>query len=171
VHCSTIVGNLADPHPWATRPECSLRLKIRIENPTPGGARFTSAAKARFYELQGSAKLSTGGKRLHFLESHYRKQSAELSARETADHEYRLSACGYDRRGILTLNEIAKIPVVRPAVLVTIPKKARSQPRRNGKVKILVQDGVPVYRAPVVSIEVGRKAGKMRENAETPKAA
>ncbi len=87
-----------------------------------------------------------------------------------ADQEYRLSACGYDRRAILTLDEIANIPVVRPAVLVTIPKKARSQPRRNGKVKILVQDGIPVYRAPVVSIEVGRKAGK-REKAEVPEAA
>jgi hypothetical protein len=60
---------------------------------------------------------------------------------------------------------------VRPAVLVTIPKKARSQPRRNGKVKILVRDGIPVYLAPVVSIKVGRKAGKMREKVERPKAA
>jgi hypothetical protein len=146
-------------------------LKIRIENPTPGGARFTSPAKARFYELQGSAKLSADGKRLHFVESHYRKQSAELSAGVIADQKYRLSACGYDRRGILTLDEIAKIPVVRPAVLVTIHKKAPSQPRRNGKVKILVRDGIPVYRAPVVSIEVYRKAGKMREKLEIPKAA
>lgn len=141
-----------------------LRLKIRIENPTPGGARFTSAAKARFYELQGCAKLSADGKRLHFLESQYRKQSAELSAREIADQEYRLSACGYDGRGILTVDEIANIPVVRPTVLVTIPKKARNQSRRNGTVKILVQNGIPVYRAPVVSIEVGRNAGQTREN-------
>jgi hypothetical protein len=146
-------------------------LKIRIENPTPGGARFTSAAKARFYELQGCAKLSTDGKRLRFLESHYRKQSAELSAREIADQGYRLSAGGYDGRGILTLDEIAKIPVVRPAVLVTTPKKARSQPRRNGKVKILVQDGIPMYRALVVSIEVERKAGKTRQKVQGPKAA
>jgi hypothetical protein len=145
-------------------------LKIRIENPTPGGARFTSAAKARFYELQGCAKLSADGKRLQFLESHYRKQSAELSAREIADQEYRLSACGYDRRGILSLDEIGNIPVVRPTVLVTIPKKARNQSRRNGKVKILVQNGIPVYGAPV-AIEVGRNAGKTRENVERPKAA
>ena len=82
-----------------------------------------------------------------------------------------MTAGGYDGRGILTLDEIAKIPVVRPAVLVTISKKARSQPRRNGKVKILVQDGIPMYRAPVVSIEVGRKAGKMREKVQRPKAA
>jgi hypothetical protein len=147
-------------------------LKIRIDNPTPGGARYTSAAKARFYELQGCARLSADGKRLYFLESHHRKQSAELSAREIADQEYRLTAGGYDgRTGILTLDEIAKIPVMRPAVLVTIPKKARSQPRRNGKVKILVRDGIPVYRAPVVSLKVGRKAGKMREKVERPKAA
>src|SRR5207248_5003352 len=111
----------------------SLPLKVRIENPTPGGARFTSVAKACFYELQGCAKLSADGKRLHFLESHYRKQSAELSARENADQEYRLSACGYDRRAILTLDEIARIPVVRPTVLVTIPKNARSQARRKGE--------------------------------------
>jgi hypothetical protein len=147
-------------------------LKIRIENPTLGGARFTSAAKARFYELQGCAKLSADGKRLRFLESHHRKQSAELSAREIADQDYRLSTRGYDgRTGILTLDEIARIPVVRPTVLVTIHKKARSQPRRNGKVKILVRDGLPIYREPVVSIEVGRKAGKMRETVERPKAA
>jgi hypothetical protein len=131
-------------------------LKVRITNPTPGGAGFTSAAKARFYELQGCAKLSADGKRLHFLESHHRKQSAELSAREIADQEYRLSACGYDRRGILTLDEIAKIPVVRPAVLMAIPKKARRQPRRNGKVRTLVQAGLPMHLAPVVSIEATR---------------
>jgi hypothetical protein len=60
--------------------------------------------------------------------------------------------------------------VVRPTVLVTIPKKARHQSRRNGKVKILVQNGIPVYGAPV-AIEVGRNAGKTRENVERPKAA
>jgi hypothetical protein len=161
-------------------------LKIRIENPTPGGARFTSAAKARFYELQGCAKLSADRKRLRFpigsneihlyksedLESHYRKQSAELSAREIADQEYRLSGIGYDgRTRVLTLDEIANLPAIRPVVLATIPKKMRSYSKRSGKVKILVQNGVPVHRAPVVSIEVGRKAGKMREKVETPKAA
>ncbi len=147
-------------------------MKIRIENPTPGGARFTSAAKARFYELQGCAKLSADGKRLRFLESHYRKQSAELSAQESADQEYRLTSGGYDgRTRILTLDEIANIPVVRPAVLVTIPKKTRRQPRRNGKVRILVQNGVPLYRAPVVSIETGQKSRKVREKVEVPKAA
>src|SRR6185437_2984051 len=125
---ATLLTPILGPHAGSV----SFRLKVRIENPTPGGARFTSAAKARFYELQGCAKLSTDGKRLRFLESHYRKQSAELSAREIADQGYRLSAGGYDGRGILTLDEIAKIPVVRPAVLVTTPKKARSQPRRNG---------------------------------------
>jgi hypothetical protein len=115
--------------------------------------------------------VSANGKRLRFLESHHSKQRAELSARDIADQEYRLSACGYDRRGILTLDEIANIPVVRAAVLVTVPKKARSQPRRNGKVRILVQNGVPMHRAPVVSIEAGRKAGKIREKVEAPKAA
>ena len=43
----------------------------------------------------------------------------------------------------------------------------RRQPLRNGKVKILVQNGIPVYLAPVVSIEAGRMSGKMQEDAES----
>ena len=122
-----------------TRPECTRTLKVRIENPTPGGARFTSVAKARLYETQGCASVSADGKRLRFLESHHRKQSAELSARESADQEYRLSACGYDgRTGVLTLDEISNLPAIRPIVLATIPKKMRSYSGRSGKVKILV---------------------------------
>jgi hypothetical protein len=109
---------------------------------------------------------------LRFLESHHRKQSAELSARESADQKYRLSACGYDgRTGVLTLDEISNLPAIRPIVLATIPKKMRSYSGRSGKVKILVQNGVPISRAPVVSIEVGRKVSKVQEKVEAPKAA
>jgi hypothetical protein len=148
-------------------------LKVRIDNPTPGGARFTSLAKARFYEAQGCARVSADGKRLRFIEDHHRKKSAELSTQQALDEEYRLTQCGYDRRqDVLTLNEIANIPVLRPVVLATIPKKMRSySSRRSGKVKILVQNGVPIHRAPVVSIEAGRKLSKIQKKVEVPKAA
>jgi hypothetical protein len=147
-------------------------LKIRIENPTPGGARFTSLARVRLYEAQGCAKLSADGKRLRFLASHHRKQSAELSAQETADQEYRLTSVGYDgRTAVLTLEEIAHLPSLRPVILATIPKRIRRQAIRNGKVKVLVSNGVPVHCAPVVSIEIGREAPKVEEKREVPKAA
>jgi hypothetical protein len=147
-------------------------LKIRIENPTPGGARFTSAAKARFYEVQGCAKLSADEKRLRFYESHYRKESAELSAKEMADQEHRFSAAGYDsRETVLSLEEIAHLPAVRPVVLATIPKRIRRQSIRNGRVKILVQNGVAMYPAPVVSIASARRVPKIPETVQKPKAA
>jgi hypothetical protein len=92
----------------------NLKVKVRIENPAPDGARFTSRASAQKYVGTGCATLSPDGKRLRFLEDHHRKQSAELSAQETADQEYRLSAHGYDgRAGVRTLKEIANIPVLR----------------------------------------------------------
>jgi hypothetical protein len=147
-------------------------LKVKIENPTRGGARFTSPARARLYESQGCAKLSADGKRLRFYESHHRKQSAELSAQEMADQEHRLSAGGYDsRETVLTLEEIAHLPVLRPVVLATIPKRIRRPSIRNGKVKILVQNGVAVRPAPVVSIDSARGARKIQESVENPKAA
>jgi hypothetical protein len=142
-------------------------LKIRIENPTPGGARFTSLARARLYESQGCAKLSADGRRLRFHESHYRKQSAELSAKEMADQEHRLKAAGYDsRETVLTLEEIAHLPVLRPVVLATIAKRIRRPSIRNGKVKILVQNGVAVPPAPVVSIDSARGARNIQESWE-----
>jgi hypothetical protein len=116
--------------------------------------------------------LSADGKRLRFLESHHRKQSAELSAREVADQEYRLTSVGYDgRTAVLTLEEIAHLPALRPVTLATIPKRIRRQSVRNGKVKVLVSNGVPVLCTPVVSIEIGREVQKVEERVEVPKAA
>jgi hypothetical protein len=95
-------------------------VKIRITNPTRHGARFTSSSRAHLYVGQGCAKLSADGRRLTFVEHHHRKQSAELSARETLDQEFRLSAAGYDSRSdVLTLEEIRNLPALRPVVLAT----------------------------------------------------
>lgn len=151
---------------------CLIALKIRIENPTPGGARFTSPAKASLYVSQACAKLSADGKRLRFIESHHRKQSAELSAQEMADQEHRLTANGYDGQArVLTLDEIAHLPAIRPVVLATIAKKIRRPSFRNGPVKFLMRDGIPAHRAPVVSINSGRSVRDVQENVQAPKAA
>jgi hypothetical protein len=149
-----------------------FQLKVRIENPTPGGAGFTTPAKARVYELQGFAKLSADGKRLRFLELHHRKQSAELSARKSADQEYRLTARGYDgRETVLTLKEISHLPALRPVVLATKPKRFRKSRIRHGEVKVLMQNGIPARDAPVRSIAVNRKISKIPEKVEAPTAA
>jgi hypothetical protein len=147
-------------------------VKIRIENPTRGGARFTSPARAQLYVSQGCAELSEDGERLRFIKSHHRKRSAELSAQEMADQEHRLTGNGYDgRAAVLTLDEIAHLPAIRPVVLATIPKKIRRPSFRNGPVKFLMQNGIPAHRAPVVSIDSPRGVRKLRENAQAPKAA
>lgn len=86
-------------------------MKIRIENPTPGGARFTSLAQAESYVRDGRARLSPDRKRLHFLDMHQHR-SAELNARELADQAWRLSTRGYDSRGMLSQREVRGIPVV-----------------------------------------------------------
>ena len=117
--------------------------KIRIENPTPGGARFTSLARALDYVRRGCARLSECG-RLRFLETHHAKRSAELTAQELADQAWRLSTVGYDARGRLTLAEIARLPCVKPIALVTKQTKSRGTPRRNGKLRILVRGGAHV---------------------------
>jgi hypothetical protein len=149
-----------------------ILLNVRIENPTRGGARFTSPARASLYVSQGCAKLSPDGERLRFIESHHRKKSAELSAQEMADQEHRLTANGYDgRTGVLTLDEIAHLPAIRPVVLATIPKKIRRPSFRNGPVKFLMRNGIPAHRAQVVSINSVRSVRKVRENAQAPKAA
>jgi hypothetical protein len=124
------------------------------------------------YVGQGCAKLSADGKQLTFLEYHHRKESTELSARETLDQEFRLSATGYDGRSdVLTLEEIRNLPALRPVVLATNPKRVRRQSTRSGKVKVLVRDGVRIVQAPVVSIDIARRTAKMKEQPEVPEAA
>jgi hypothetical protein len=155
-----------------TRSVFPSKLKISITNPTRHGARFTSLARARKYIVQECAKLSADGKRLTFVEDHHWKQSVELSARETLDQEFRLSARGYDgRETVLTLKEISHLPAVRPVVLATKPTRIRRPPTRHGAVKILMQNGIPVRRAAVMSIGTNRKISKIPEKVEAPKAA
>jgi hypothetical protein len=145
-------------------------VKIRITNPTRGGAAFTSSARARKYVAQGCAKLSRDGKQLTFVADHYRKKNAELSAREMLDQEFRLSATGYDSRSeVLTLEEIRNLPALRPVVLATNPKRVRRRSTRSGKVKVLVRNGVHIVRAPVVSMDIGRRTPKTKE--QLPEAA
>lgn len=87
-------------------------MKIRIENPTTGGARFASFAQAKQYIRDGRARL-TCENTLRFIDHHHAHRSAEFTAQELADQTWRLSASGYDARGrILTRRELRGIPVV-----------------------------------------------------------
>jgi hypothetical protein len=108
-------GVFTDQAAW----RAALPSKIRIVNPTPGGDRFTSLHKAQDYVRRGCARLSACGTRLRFVETHHVTRSAELTAKELADQAWRLSARGYDARGLLRLDEIARLPCIRPVVLVT----------------------------------------------------
>lgn len=101
---------------------------VIIENPSVCGSRFTSFRAAERYIAKGRARWS-GKLKLRFIEDDYRN----LSATETSLAKNR----GYDARGILTLDEIQNLPCVKPTLLITIPKKCRIAPRRNGKVKVL----------------------------------
>jgi hypothetical protein len=85
-------------------------MKVRIANPTPGGARFTSAARAEQFVRKGRARWK--GDRLEFLPQHHTRVSMELTAQELEDQRYRLSSHGYDSRGLLREEEIRRIPVV-----------------------------------------------------------
>lgn len=89
-----------------------IKVKIRIENPTLGGARFTSLAQARTYVYGGRAKFSQCGTRLIFLPAQHATRSAELSAKEQADQSWRLTEYPYDGIGMMTLAQVAGIPVV-----------------------------------------------------------
>jgi hypothetical protein len=145
-------------------------VKIRIKNPTRDGAGFTSSARVRKYVAQGCAKLSVDGKQLIFVEDHYRKQNAELSAREMLDQEFRLSATRIRRpQRRFTLEEIRNLPSLPPVVLATNPKRVRRQSTRNGKVTVIVRDGVRIVRTPLVSIDIARRTPKMKEQAERDK--
>jgi hypothetical protein len=55
------------------------------------------------------------GKRLEFIESDYRNQSA-IEKALAKDR-------GYDARGILTLDEIRRLPCVQPTRLITLARK------------------------------------------------
>ena len=111
-----------------------------IENPAPGGARYTSSRNAERYVAKGRARFVRPN-RIRFIESDHRNQSA-----------YRLSVVstdwGYDQRGRLLIKEIRHIPCLKAVELTTIPRKMRvSPPNRNGKVKVLVRAGEPVQKA------------------------
>lgn len=93
---------------------------IAIDNPVPGGNRFTSEQAAQRYVRKGRARLSACGRRLHFIEDDHRHQSA-LENQLQKDR-------GYDLRGTLELGEIKKIPVLMPQKLVVI-RGRRSKPR------------------------------------------
>lgn len=88
------------------------KVKIRIENPTMGGARFTSLTAAQSYVFDGRAKFSACGTRLIFLPDRHAAQSASLTAKEQADQTWRLAEHAYDGIGMMTLAQVAGIPVV-----------------------------------------------------------
>jgi len=111
-----------------------LTKHILIDNPAPGGARYTSRRCAERYVAKGRARFVRPD-RIRFIEADHRNQSA-----------YRLSVVGtdwgYDARGRLRLEEIRHIPCLKPVELMTIPRKMRvSSPNRNGKVKIIFRAG------------------------------
>lgn len=105
-----------------------LTKHIAIENPAPGGARFTSRRCAERYVAKGRARFVRPN-RIRFIESDYRNESA-----------HRLSVStdwGYDGRGRMRLDEIKRIPCLKPVELITIPRKRSVSLPRNGKVKSL----------------------------------
>lgn len=100
--------------------------------------------KAERMVRDGMALLSECGRRLTFLIVRH-----GVVARPLADAEIdrlnraALQNAGYDSRGILRLKEIARVPVVAPVKLITLPTKARGFARRNGKTKLIVVNGKP----------------------------
>ena len=97
----------------AVFPIRSFPVKIRIVNPTPGGARFTSASRAEAYVRDGRARLSACGTLLRFITNHHSHRSAELTAQELEDQAWRFTSRGYDGTGrVLGEREIKRIPVV-----------------------------------------------------------
>ena len=85
---------------------------ILIENPAPGGERYTSRRSAERYVARGRARFVRPD-RIEFIETDYRNQSASVASTDR----------GYDLRGRLVLREIRRIPCLKPVELITIRRK------------------------------------------------
>ena len=112
-------------------------LQVLILNPLPGQSNFTSIRRAQRYALKGRA-VFVGDASIRFIDDEHRAAWAS-SLVTKAGYD------GVDRR--LRLDEVAHLPVVNAEALFapTGGKQfRRSTDDKNGKVKWLVRNGIPV---------------------------
>jgi hypothetical protein len=87
-----------------------MRKNIRIENPI-SDCQFTSKNRAKRFVAQGRAKWVEPGVSIRFVQADHRHQSAKKSVDATRYWYERATSTGMAR-----LDELANLPMVRPAV-------------------------------------------------------
>lgn len=108
------------------------RVVIRIENPSPGGAVFTSLARAREFDEDGRAIFDEKTLTLRFLDDDHRHISVQRDGH---------LKCGYDRDVetgfMLDKQQLAGVPVMQAYRALIKPTKMRfyDKNHRNGKVR------------------------------------
>lgn len=104
------------------------RSAVKVVNPAWNGSGYIKRKTANFYVAEGRA-IFVGEDQLRLIESHPKNRAASWRA-----------AAGYERvHRMMTLEELAHLPVVRPELLITdrsTPAR-RSSSGRNGPVRVL----------------------------------
>lgn len=96
-------------------PKPSLKSRIVVVDPAPGQARSLGRAHAERYVRQGRARW-VDATHLRFLTTDHRHQSAQRLFRVQ-------TAAGYDARGMLTVEEIRRLPVTQDAMKLLVGKR------------------------------------------------
>lgn len=101
---------------------------VKVVNPVWNGSGYIKRKTANFYAAEGRAEF-VGEDQLRLINSHPKNRAASWKA-----------ATGYERvHRVMTRAELAHLPVVRPAILLTdrSTRARRSFAGRSGPVRVL----------------------------------
>ena len=104
------------------------RSAVKVVNPAWNGSGYIRRKTANFYVAEGRA-VFVGEDQLRLIESHPKNRAASWRA-----------AAGYERVDrMMTLEELAHLPVVRPGLLIRVRSTLvrRSSSGRSGPVRLL----------------------------------
>lgn len=90
-----------------------MKLKIRVANPVSGRLTYISRESAVEYVARGRAQWRNE-RTITFVEDHN-----HVSATESA----LVAMTGYDRLGMMTLKQVAGVPVIHPEKLLTLSRR------------------------------------------------